>query len=87
MLAVHFLGLAIALGLSPVESPVKPKPVWLSDYAQASQLAQKEKKDLVIYFRADQQLDAVLADPSLRERLAKVVLLRVPADYEFKTTR
>lgn len=87
MLAVHFLGLAIALGISPVETPVKPEPVWLSEYAQASRLAQKEKKDLLIYFRADQQLDAVFADPSLRERLAKIVLLRVPTDYEFKGER
>jgi hypothetical protein len=87
MLAVHFLGLAIALGHSPVETPAKPEPVWLTDYAQASQLAREQKKDLLIYFRADQQLDAVLADPVLQSRLAKFVLLRAPADYEFQGKR
>ena len=82
MLAVHFLSLALALGKSPADSQAKPDPVWMTDYAKASQLAREQKKDLLIYFREGGQLDTVLADPTLRDRLAKLVLLRVPADYE-----
>ncbi|HEV3146396.1 MAG TPA: hypothetical protein VGZ47_21090 [Gemmataceae bacterium] len=84
MLAVHFLSLALAISQSPADVQAKPEPVWLTDYAAASKLAQDQKKDLLIHFRADQHLDAALADPALRERLAKFVLLRVPADYEFQ---
>ncbi|HLW68774.1 MAG TPA: hypothetical protein VKS79_25875 [Gemmataceae bacterium] len=87
MLAVHFLSLALTVGQSPIDSTKKPDPVWLTDYAKASQLAREQKKDLLIYFRADERLEAVLADPNLRNRLAKFVLLRVPADYEVQGKR
>lgn len=82
MLAVHFLSLALALGQSPRDSQAKPDAVWLTDYAKASQLAREQKKDLLIYFREGGQLDSALADANLRDRLAKFVLMRVPADYE-----
>ena len=59
----------------------------MTDYAKASQLAREQKKDLLIYFRDGEQLDAVFADPNLRDRLAKFVLLRVPADYEVQGKR
>jgi hypothetical protein len=59
------------------------EPAWHTDYDQAASLATKEKKDLVIFFREDDQLDETLKDEEVRKPLADYVCLRVPASYEY----
>jgi hypothetical protein len=62
-------------------------PVWHEDYDRAYQRAIKEKKDLLIHFRADDRLDEVLADPSVREGLPNFVCLRLPASFAYQGKR
>jgi hypothetical protein len=71
--------LALALGTA--------QPVWHDDYDRAYQRAIKEKKDLLIHFRADSRLDDALADDGVRERLANFVCLRLPASFEYQGKR
>lgn len=55
---------------------------WQSDYAAAVQSAKEQKKDLLIHFFADDQLDAALADAGLQRKLADFVCLRLPVDFK-----
>ncbi|HMF13732.1 MAG TPA: hypothetical protein VKE94_15545, partial [Gemmataceae bacterium] len=66
---------------------VTAEPRWHADYDEAAALAKKEKKDLVIYFRADEALDAALNDAEVRKRLADLVCLRVAPSYEYDGKR
>jgi len=66
---------------------VTAEPRWHADYDEAAALAKKEKKDLVIYFRADEALDAALNDVEVRKRLADFVCLRVSPAYEYDGKR
>ena len=63
------------------------EPVWHTDYDRAVIHAKKEKKDLVIHFRADATLDDALADETVRERLRNFVCLRLPASFEYDGKR
>jgi hypothetical protein len=63
------------------------EPNWHDKYSPALEQAQKEKKDLLIYFRANNSLDKVLADPKIKARLAKFVLLKVPVSYKYAGKR
>lgn len=54
---------------------------WQTDYESAVARAKAEKKDLLIYFRADEQLDDLWADRTVLRKLADYVCLRVPVDY------
>jgi hypothetical protein len=60
-----------------------PGPRWHTDYDSAALQAQKEKKDLVIHFRADGSLDDAFNDQAVRKKLAEFVCLRVPESYEY----
>jgi hypothetical protein len=62
-------------------------PAVHTDYSAALRQAQREHKDLLIYFRPDDRLDDVLRQPVVKERLDGYVLLQVPADYEFHGRR
>lgn len=59
-------------------------PAWETDYSEAVKRATREKKDLVILFQQGNDLDAVMKDASVAQRLAKFVCLKVPASYGFK---
>jgi hypothetical protein len=59
------------------------EPRWHADYVKATDQAIKEKKDLVIYFRDQGELDDGLADAEVKKRLEKFACLRVPTDYKF----
>src|SRR5262249_22163503 len=63
------------------------QPTWHTDYDQATWRAQREKKDLVIYFRERGELDAAFGDPDVRERLSRYVCLRLPVSYHYKGDR
>ena len=63
------------------------EPTWHTDYDKAATHAKKEKKDLVILFHEDDQLDDALKDDEVRKRLAGFVCLRVPAAYEYDGQR
>jgi hypothetical protein len=63
------------------------EPTWHTDYDLAATVAKKEKKDLVILFRQDDQLDEILKDNEVRKHLADFVCLRVPASYEYDGQR
>jgi hypothetical protein len=59
------------------------EPTWHSDYDTAAALAKKEKKDLVIHFRADDSLDTAFQEEAVKKKLANFVCLRVPDSYEY----
>jgi hypothetical protein len=77
MLSLTLLGLVLAVG----------EPTWHTDYDQAVRQAKKEKKDLVIHFRQDATLDEALNDMTVRQRLKRFVLLRLPASYDYAGQR
>lgn len=62
-------------------------PPWQSDYDAAWKQAVKEKKDLVIYFRDDDQLDEALSIRRLRKQERRYVFLKVPASYKVNGKR
>jgi hypothetical protein len=77
MLPVTLLSLALAGGaLAPH-----------TDYSEAYREALRDKKDLVIHFRTDNRLDAILAHPEVRNRLYRSAFLQVPANYAYKGKR
>ncbi|MCI0379703.1 MAG: hypothetical protein L0215_19025 [Gemmataceae bacterium] len=57
---------------------------WQADYAKATDLAMKEKKDLLIYFRDKGELDEAFENEEVRQKLKNFVCLRVPLDHEFE---
>lgn len=72
---------------APAASP--PALVWHQDYKKAVAVAEKQKKMLLIYFRATQASPArerfeaeALAAPAVRTKLKDFTLLRVPANVE-----
>jgi hypothetical protein len=77
MFALSFFGLV----LSTVQ------PAWYTDYDQATRVAMKEQKDLVIYFRKDARLDDVLRNSDVQDRLSKYVCLQLPEDYQYQGQR
>jgi hypothetical protein len=77
MLSVTLLGLVIGI----------TQPAYHTSYDEAYERAVKEKKDLVIYFRADDRHDDVLLNKDVKRRLNNYVVLRVPASYEYKGKR
>lgn len=77
MVAITFLALVVA----------GPDLAWHTDYDSAASRAIREKKDLVVYFRADDRLDAVLREPEVREQLSNYVCLQVLASYEYDGKR
>jgi hypothetical protein len=77
MLSLTFLSVVLAAG----------EPAWHEDYDQAARQALRERKDLLIYFRQDERLDRALRDFVVRGRLARYVLLRVPASYTYDGRR
>ena len=63
------------------------QPTWHTDYDQATWRAQREKKDLIIYFRDRGELDDAFGEPEVRERLSRYVCLRLPVSYQYKGER
>lgn len=76
----------LALALA-VYSLATPQTQWHDDYAKAVRLAMDERKDLFIYFRADDRYDAALSKPEVAERLDRYVCLQVKPDYMYEKTR
>jgi hypothetical protein len=73
--------------LSLVLTAAEPNTTWQDSYAKATDLAMKEKKDLVIYFRAQGELDDVLANAEVAKKLEKFVCLKIPTDYQVADKR
>ena len=71
----------IALSVAAVPSS------WHTDYDRATWQAQREKKDLVIYFRDQGELDDVLKEDEVQRRLSRFVCLRLPISYKYKDER
>src|SRR5262249_62359219 len=71
----------IVLSVAAVE------PSWHTDYDQATWQAQREKKDLVIYFRYRGELDDSLQDAEVRAQLSRYVCLELPVMYKYKGQR
>jgi hypothetical protein len=63
------------------------QPQWHTSYDEAWTRAVREKKDLVIYFRGDDQHDDALENKDVKKRLRDFVCLKVPASYEYKGKR
>ena len=59
------------------------EPSWQDDYAKATELAIKEKKDLLIHFRGQQNLDEQLNNADVQKKLESYVCLRINVDYVF----
>jgi hypothetical protein len=68
--------------LSLVLSAVEPNTTWHTNYEEATDSAMKEKKDLVIYFRAQGELDDALGDVEVAKKLDKFIRLKIPTDYQ-----
>jgi hypothetical protein len=77
------LTLALVAHQAPAVEPV----VWHDDFLQASTAAKEQRKDLFVHFRADASLDAALDGPTVRQRLANFVCVRLPMDYVYKGER
>jgi hypothetical protein len=73
--------------LSLVLTAAEPSTTWHTSYEKATDLAMAEKKDLVIYFRAQGELDNVLAQADVAKKLEEFVCLKVPTDYKVADKR
>jgi hypothetical protein len=62
-------------------------PAVHTDYGEAIRQAEREKRDLLIYFRPDDRLDEVLRDDEIKKGVARHVFLQVPPSYEFRGKR
>ncbi len=60
------------------------EPSWQEDYAKATELAIQQKKDLLIHFRGEKNLDEQLNNEDVQKKLEKYVCLRVGVDYVFE---
>src|SRR5262245_1081676 len=58
------------------------EPEWLTEYDQAVERAAKDKKDLVILFQENKDLDDVMRQAEVQKRLGKFVCLKVPVSYK-----
>jgi hypothetical protein len=77
MLPVTLLALTVAF----------VQPAVHTDYEEAYEHAVREKKDLVIYFRANDRIDADLKDKDVQNKLRSYVFLQVPSAYKYKGKR
>jgi hypothetical protein len=84
MYSLCILTLALTFTDPAQAQPATPAPVWLDDYEKATDVAMKEKKDLVIYFRDKDELDDVFNHADVAAKLSSFVCLRVPVDYQFE---
>jgi hypothetical protein len=73
-----FLSSVLSLMLTAAE----PNVTWQTSYEKATDLAMKEKKDLVVYFRDQGELDEALAEAEVAKSLARFVCLKIPTDYK-----
>src|SRR5207237_3991635 len=60
---------------------------WQTDYDAAYRQAVREKKDLIIYFKADDRLDDAFSLKSMTRRSREYVFLSVPPSYKHEGTR
>src|SRR4026207_155063 len=70
------------LKLSTLALMAIAQPSWNDDYAKATDQAIAQKKDLVVYFRAEGELDDALNQADVKKMLDKFVCLKVPVDYQ-----
>src|SRR5437588_1293964 len=73
--------------LSLVLTAAEPNNTWNASSEKAMDLAIKEKKDLVIYFRARGELDDVLGHADVVNKLKNFVCLKIPTDYKVADKR
>jgi len=75
--------------LSLVLTAVEPNTttIWQDDYTKATDLAMKEKKDLVIYFQNQGELNDALANAEVAKKLEQFVCLKIPTDYKVADKR
>src|SRR5262249_23306872 len=59
------------------------EPNWATDYDHAVQTARKHKKDLVILFQANSELEEIMRNGEVRKRLRNFVCLKVPVNYKY----
>ncbi len=76
-----FLACALSLAMT-ASQPAATGVSWQSSYEKAVDLAMEEKKDLVIYFHAKNELDAALANADVEKKLESFVCLKIPTDYQ-----
>ncbi len=63
------------------------EPAWMTDYDLATERAIREKKDLVILFQDDRELEDALRDADVRKSLSAFVCLRVSTKFEYHGKR
>lgn len=61
-----------------------PEPTWLTDYDPAVERALKEKKDLVILFQENGELEDAMKGTDVRKRLEKFICLKIPVTYKYE---
>src|SRR5215813_7519655 len=59
------------------------EPSWATDYDQAVQTARKHKKDLVILFQGNGELEDVMRNGDVRKRLRNFVCLKLPVTHKY----
>jgi hypothetical protein len=59
------------------------EPSWATDYDQAIETALKDKKDLVILFQKNGELDDVVRNAEVQKRLANFICLKLPVNYKY----
>lgn len=70
------------LKLSTLALMAVAQPTWQEDYTKATDQAIEMKKDLVIYFRDEGELDDAFDDAEVQKLLKNFVCLKVPVDYK-----
>lgn len=85
--AAALLLLALGQAASAAENRSAPGPVWLDDYAAASEKAESEGRMLLVLFDNDEHTELgagvqerIDSDPELQDKIADWVLVRVGAD-------
>jgi hypothetical protein len=63
------------------------EPAWHTDYDRAVAQAQRDKKDLVIVFQDNGELDDVLKHSDVKKSLGRYVCLRLPTNYQYDGQR
>src|SRR5438067_9693186 len=80
----------LACALSLVMTASQPSAIgvnmtgvtWHTSYEKATDLAIQEKKDLVIYFQSQGELDAALANTDVAKKLESFICLKIPTTYQ-----
>jgi hypothetical protein len=75
------------LTLSTLALMAIAQPAWHEDYTKATDEAIAQKKDLVIYFRGEGELDDAFDNAEVKKLLARFVCLKVPVDYKVEGKR